>query len=92
MMTKIKLWTGGLLLLLLVIFILQNLKRLYVDFLFWEFHISRAFLIILMLLLGFLTGIAFPHLLKLVKMLPRAGAGKAAQKDAAPAPEKKEND
>jgi uncharacterized integral membrane protein len=89
MMTKIKLWTGGLFLLLLVIFILQNLKRLYVDFLFWEFHISRAFLIILMLLLGFLAGIIFPHLLKLVKILP--GAGKAAQKDPPPAPEKEEN-
>jgi len=46
----------GLLALLLVIFLIQNADTVQLNFLFWSFSTRRAFLVLLMLLIGLAAG------------------------------------
>jgi len=60
-------WKGyvGLgLLLLVVIFIAQNAAVVTVRFLFWQFTVSRALMVLFVLLAGVGVGLALPGLLR----------------------------
>lgn len=54
---KTKLVVVFVLLVLVLVFILQNTEAVTIGFLFWDFHISRSLLIFLMALLGFIAGV-----------------------------------
>lgn len=41
---------------LLLIFVLQNMTVVEIRFLFWQFSVSRAIMIILLLIIGFAIG------------------------------------
>jgi uncharacterized integral membrane protein len=51
-----KLITGIVLVVLVLIFILQNTDVVRIEFLFWGFPISRALLIFLTVIVGFVAG------------------------------------
>lgn len=51
-----KLYTGITLLILVVIFTLQNVEIVQISFLIWSFPISRALMIFLVLSVGILIG------------------------------------
>ena len=53
---KFKLWLSFILLLLVVIFTLQNTEVVTIKFLIWEFALSRALMIFLLLGIGVLIG------------------------------------
>jgi uncharacterized integral membrane protein len=53
---NIKAYVTIILILLSTIFIVQNLEIVEVHFFLWQLNISRAVLIILLLLIGFLIG------------------------------------
>lgn len=53
---NIKLMLVMVLMLLTVIFIVQNVNVIEIRFLFWAIEISRSLLIFLLLAVGFLTG------------------------------------
>ena len=54
---NIKLYAGLGLLILVVLFTLQNTETVPISFLFWEFRISRALMIFLVFVIGVLAGI-----------------------------------
>ena len=54
---NIKLYAGLGLLILVVLFTLQNTETVPISFLFWEFHISRALMIFIVFVIGVLAGI-----------------------------------
>ncbi|MFZ5609019.1 MAG: lipopolysaccharide assembly protein LapA domain-containing protein [Pseudomonadota bacterium] len=39
-----------------LLFVLQNTERVAVDFLFWSFELRRAFLVLIILVIGFVAG------------------------------------
>ncbi len=53
---SLKLYTGLALMILVVIFTLQNVEVVQVNFLIWDFSISRALMIFLVLSIGILIG------------------------------------
>lgn len=53
---KIKLSLGALLLILVVVFTLQNSEVVNINFLFWSFSLSRALMIFLVFITGILLG------------------------------------
>ena len=53
---NLKLYIGLLLLVLVVIFSIQNVEIVKIKFLFWELAISRALIIIVVFSLGILIG------------------------------------
>jgi len=60
-------WRGYLgltLLLLVVVFILQNTTVVTVKFLFWDFTVSRALMVFFVLAAGIAVGLALPALLR----------------------------
>lgn len=57
-----KLYVGLALLFLIVIFTLQNVEVVSIKFLVWEFSISRAIMIFLVLSIGILLGWAFAEI------------------------------
>lgn len=57
MENNIKLYAGLGLLILVVLFTLQNTETVPISFLFWEFRISRALMIFLVFVIGVLAGI-----------------------------------
>ena len=58
MKKNIKVYAGLGLLILVVLFTLQNTETVPISFLFWEFHISRALMIIMIFVIGVLVGIS----------------------------------
>jgi len=54
---NIKMYAGLGLLILVVLFTLQNTETVPISFLFWEFHISRALMIFMVFVIGVLAGI-----------------------------------
>ena len=65
MKRNIKLYAGLGLLILVVLFTLQNTETVPISFLFWEFRISRALMIFLVFVIGVLAGIfSSSHYLK----------------------------
>ena len=54
---NIKVYFGLGLLILVVLFTLQNTETVPISFLFWEFHISRALMIFMVFVVGVLVGI-----------------------------------
>jgi len=60
-------WRGYLglaMLLLVVVFILQNTTVVTVKFLFWDFTVSRALMVFFVLAAGIGVGLALPALLR----------------------------
>lgn len=55
-MSKFRLITGLTIILLIVIFAVQNYEVVQVNFLFWSFTMSRAVMIFILLAIGFLSG------------------------------------
>jgi len=53
---NLKLYTGLTLLILVVIFTIQNAEMVQINFLIWDFAISRALMIFLVLSIGILVG------------------------------------
>jgi len=53
---SLKLYTGLSLLILVVIFTIQNTEMVQINFLIWDFSISRALMIFLVLSIGILVG------------------------------------
>lgn len=53
---SLKLYTGLSLLILVVIFTIQNAEMVQINFLIWDFSISRALMIFLVLSIGILVG------------------------------------
>ena len=62
MKKNIKMYAGLGLLILVVLFTLQNTETVPISFLFWEFRISRALMIILIFVIGVLVGISSNYL------------------------------
>ena len=54
--SAIKFYAGIGLLFLMVVFAAQNAEVVTINFLFWEFSLSRAVLIFLLLAIGFIIG------------------------------------
>jgi len=57
MKQNIKMYAGLGLLILVVLFTLQNTETVPISFLFWEFHISRALMIFMVFVVGVLVGL-----------------------------------
>jgi uncharacterized integral membrane protein len=53
---SVKLYTGLAMLILVVIFTIQNAEKVQINFLIWDFLISRALMIFLVLSIGILMG------------------------------------
>ena len=53
---SLKLYTGLSLLILVVIFTLQNVEVVQINFLVWEFSMSRSLMIFMVLSIGVLIG------------------------------------
>ena len=62
MKKNIKVYAGLGLLILVVLFTLQNTETVPISFLFWEFRISRALMIIMIFVIGVLVGISSNYL------------------------------
>ena len=56
MKRNLKIYAGLGLLVLVVLFTLQNTETVPISFLFWEFRVSRALMIILVFVIGVLVG------------------------------------
>lgn len=54
---NIKFYSGLALLILVVLFTLQNTETVPISFLIWEFRISRVLMILLVFVIGVLVGI-----------------------------------
>jgi len=57
MKKNIKTYAGLGLLVLVVLFTLQNTETVPISFLFWEFRISRALMIFMVFVIGVLVGL-----------------------------------
>ncbi|MCH6579567.1 MAG: LapA family protein [Nitrospinae bacterium] len=65
MKKNLKVYAGMGLLILVALFILQNTETVPISFLFWEFRISRALMIVMVFAIGVLVGIfSSSHYLK----------------------------
>ncbi len=62
MKKNIKVYAGLGLLILVVLFTLQNTETVPISFLFWEFRISRALMILMIFVIGVLVGISSNYL------------------------------
>ena len=62
MKRNLKIYAGLGLLVLVVLFTLQNTETVPISFLFWEFRVSRALMIILVFVIGVLVGIFSKYL------------------------------
>jgi uncharacterized integral membrane protein len=62
MKKNIKFYAGLGLLILVVLFTLQNTETVPISFLFWEFRISRALMILMIFVIGVLVGISSNYL------------------------------
>ncbi len=62
MKKNIKFYAGLGLLILVVLFTLQNTETVPISFLFWEFRISRALMILMIFVVGVLVGISSNYL------------------------------
>ena len=62
MKKNIKVYAGLGLLILVVLFTLQNTETVPISFLFWEFRISRALMILMIFVVGVLVGISSSYL------------------------------
>ena len=62
MKKNLKIYTGLGLLILVVLFTLQNTETVPISFLFWEFRISRALMILIVFVIGVLVGIFSKYL------------------------------
>ncbi len=62
MKKNIKAYAGLGLLILVVLFTLQNTETVPISFLFWEFRISRVLMILMIFVIGVLVGISFNYL------------------------------
>ena len=62
MKKNIKVYGGLGLLILVVLFTLQNTETVPISFLFWEFRISRALMILMIFVVGVLVGISSNYL------------------------------
>ncbi len=62
MKKSIKVYAGLGLLILVVLFTLQNTETVPISFLFWEFRISRALMILMIFVVGVLVGISSNYL------------------------------
>lgn len=63
-MQHVKLVAGTILLLLIVIFTVQNASVVTINFLLWKFSISRALMIFLVLATGIALGLIFSAIIK----------------------------
>jgi uncharacterized integral membrane protein len=64
MKKNIKAYAGLGLLILVVLFTLQNTETVPISFLFWEFRISRVLMILMIFVVGVLAGIFSSNFLK----------------------------
>lgn len=62
MKKNLKVYAGLGLLILVVLFTLQNTETVPISFLFWEFRISRALMILMIFVIGVLVGISSNYL------------------------------
>ncbi len=62
MKKNIKAYAGLGLLILVVLFTLQNTETVPISFLFWEFRISRVLMILMIFVIGVLVGISSNYL------------------------------
>lgn len=62
MKKSIKVYAGLGLLILVVLFTLQNTETVPISFLFWEFRISRVLMILMIFVIGVLVGISSNYL------------------------------
>jgi uncharacterized integral membrane protein len=62
MKKNIKAYAGLGLLILVVLFTLQNTETVPISFLFWEFRISRVLMILMIFVVGVLVGISSNYL------------------------------
>ncbi len=62
MKKNLKVYAGLGLLILVVLFTLQNTETVPISFLFWEFWISRALMILMIFVIGVLVGISSNYL------------------------------
>ncbi len=62
MKKNLKVYAGMGLLILVVLFTLQNTETVPISFLFWEFRISRALVIFMVFVIGVLVGISSNYL------------------------------
>ena len=62
MKKNIKVYAGLGLLILVVLFTLQNTETVPISFLFWEFRISRVLMILMIFVIGVLVGISSKYL------------------------------
>ena len=62
MKKNIKIYAGLGLLILVVLFTLQNTETVPISFLFWEFRISRVLMILMIFVIGVLVGIFSKYL------------------------------
>lgn len=53
---RIKLWLALILTLMVLVFIVQNTEEVTIYFLFWQFSLSRALMLMLVFLSGAATG------------------------------------
>jgi len=63
-MQHVKLIIGVVLLFLLAIFTVQNASVVTISFFFWEFTISRALMIFLVLAIGIVVGIILANFIR----------------------------
>ncbi|MDH5764136.1 MAG: LapA family protein [Nitrospinota bacterium] len=64
MSNNLKMYAGLGLLILVVLFTLQNTETVPISFLFWEFRISRVLMILLIFVIGVLVGVFSSNYLK----------------------------
>jgi uncharacterized integral membrane protein len=62
MKRNLKIYAGLGLLILVVLFTLQNTETVPISFLFWEFRISRVVMILMIFVIGVLVGISSNYL------------------------------
>ena len=62
MKRNIKIYAGLGLLILVVLFTLQNTETVPISFLLWEFRISRVLMILMIFVIGVLVGISSNYL------------------------------
>ena len=62
MKKNLKIYAGLGLLILVVLFTLQNTETVPISFLFWELRVSRALMILMIFVIGVLVGISSNYL------------------------------
>jgi uncharacterized integral membrane protein len=70
---KVKIYIALSLLGLVLLFVLQNMQVVSIRFLFWQFSLSRALLVLVIFLLGLLSGYLATSF---TRNSPRKGASK----------------